>query len=239
MDEDAAAGGARLWRIGELADATGVTVRALHHYERLGLVCPSTRTSGGHRLYDEQSVRALYRVRALRDLGLSLTEVGDVLGSAGTRLSDLLIEHLGRVDDQIEQLEELRERLRTARRQVDDVAGAEGLLAIIEAMNRVSGHAAKRGSGTRATAVSAESEVRWRRAGQELRCLMDAGVRPSDRRVTAVAARIAEDIRSFAADDPAVLAALAHLRRAGAEFELAGWDRTLLLYLDRALAPVD
>jgi DNA-binding transcriptional MerR regulator len=234
-----AAGGGRLWRIGELADATGLTVRTLHHYERLGLVNPATRTSGGHRLYGEHDVRGLYRVRALRDLGLSLTEIRDVLGSADTRLVDLLTEHMGRVEEQIERLEELRERLQAARRQVDDVVGAEELLATIEAMTRVSGHAAKRRSGPWTASGSADPEMRWRRAGQELRCLMDAGVRPSDPRVSAVAARIDEDIRSFAADDPAILDALAHLRRTGAEIELAGWDRPLLEYLDRALAPGD
>jgi hypothetical protein len=36
----------RIWRIGEVATATGLTVRALHHYDQIGLVVPSARTSG-------------------------------------------------------------------------------------------------------------------------------------------------------------------------------------------------
>ncbi|MGI8880163.1 MAG: MerR family DNA-binding transcriptional regulator [Jatrophihabitans sp.] len=39
----------RMWRVGELAAATGLTVRALHYYDQLGLVEPSRRTAGGHR----------------------------------------------------------------------------------------------------------------------------------------------------------------------------------------------
>lgn len=51
------------WRVGDLARATGVTVRTLHHYEHLGLLHESARSSGGHRLYDEQDLQRLYRVR--------------------------------------------------------------------------------------------------------------------------------------------------------------------------------
>jgi DNA-binding transcriptional MerR regulator len=227
------------WRIGELADATGVTVRTLHHYENRGLMRSPARTVGGHRLYGEDDVRRLYRIRALRDLGLSLTEVGEVLGSAEPRLADLLSEQVARVEDQIARLEELRERLRAARQQLDDVMGAEALLTTIEAMTRVSQHAARRRTGPSTASERAETEARWRRAGDELRCLMDAGCQPSDGRVRELAARIDEEIRAYAADNPAVLTALAHLRRTGAEFELAGWDRPLLEYLDRAITPAD
>jgi DNA-binding transcriptional MerR regulator len=66
----------RRWKVGELARATGLTVRALHHYDELGLLVPSERTQAGHRLYGEDDVRRLYRVVALRHLGLPLSERG-------------------------------------------------------------------------------------------------------------------------------------------------------------------
>jgi len=69
----------RRWKVGELAEATGLTVRALHHYDEVGLLVPSERTSAGHRLYDEQDVRRLYRVLALRELGLGLDEIASLL----------------------------------------------------------------------------------------------------------------------------------------------------------------
>lgn len=59
----------RRWTVGELAQATGLTVRALHHYDAIGLVRPSSRTSVGQRRYTEQDLRRLYRVRALSALG--------------------------------------------------------------------------------------------------------------------------------------------------------------------------
>jgi len=39
------------WKVGALARATGLTVRALHHYDSIGLLSPSLRTAAGHRLY--------------------------------------------------------------------------------------------------------------------------------------------------------------------------------------------
>jgi DNA-binding transcriptional MerR regulator len=59
-----------------LADATGLTVRTLHHYEQVGLLSASGRTEGGHRLYDEAAVEQLYRIRLLRRPGLSLDDIG-------------------------------------------------------------------------------------------------------------------------------------------------------------------
>jgi DNA-binding transcriptional MerR regulator len=84
----------RRWSIGELARASGVTVRTLHHYDRIGLVSPGERTPAGHRRYVEADVRRLYRVRTLCGMGLSLDEVSVVLRNAGDDLDSLR----GRVD---------------------------------------------------------------------------------------------------------------------------------------------
>lgn len=59
----------KVWRVGQLAASTGLTVRALHHYDHLGLVRPSARTASGYRLYEEADVARLYQVLALRQLG--------------------------------------------------------------------------------------------------------------------------------------------------------------------------
>ncbi|MFD0476938.1 MerR family DNA-binding transcriptional regulator [Nonomuraea thailandensis] len=55
--------GERRWSIGELAKASGVTIRTLYHYEEIGLVPASERTPSGHRRYTEADLRRLYRVR--------------------------------------------------------------------------------------------------------------------------------------------------------------------------------
>ncbi|MEU1980793.1 MerR family transcriptional regulator [Nocardia sp. NPDC019395] len=72
----------RVWKVGELAAEAGLTVRTLHHYDRIGLVHPAERTGTGHRLYTASDVQRLYQVLALRQLGLGLDRIADVL--AGT-----------------------------------------------------------------------------------------------------------------------------------------------------------
>ena len=46
-----------VWKVGELAEQTGVSVRTLHYYDEIGLLSPSQRTGSGHRLYDAADLR--------------------------------------------------------------------------------------------------------------------------------------------------------------------------------------
>ena len=75
-------GTGRMWKVGELAAEAGLTVRTLHHYDRIGLVHPAERSSTGHRLYTASDVERLYQVLALRQLGLGLDQIADVLAGA-------------------------------------------------------------------------------------------------------------------------------------------------------------
>jgi cob(I)alamin adenosyltransferase len=102
----------RLWSIGELAEAAGVTVRALHHYDHLALLAPSERSEGGHRRYSEADVARLYRILALRDLGFGLEEIASLLsGDEATAPAEVTRLHLERVTGQLEQAARLRQRL--------------------------------------------------------------------------------------------------------------------------------
>jgi len=69
----------RLLQVGELAERGGKTVRAIHHYEELGLLRPVARSKGGYRLFSEESLVRIRWVGMLQDLGLSLSEVRDWL----------------------------------------------------------------------------------------------------------------------------------------------------------------
>jgi DNA-binding transcriptional MerR regulator len=59
-------------KVGELAEATGLTVRTLHYYEQIGLLSASGRSAGGHRLYSGDDVSRRYRICLLRRLGFPL-----------------------------------------------------------------------------------------------------------------------------------------------------------------------
>lgn len=63
----------------EVSRLTGVSVRALHHYHAIGLLKPARVTEAGYRLYDEAALERLYMILVLRELGLSLQEIGSIL----------------------------------------------------------------------------------------------------------------------------------------------------------------
>jgi DNA-binding transcriptional MerR regulator len=70
---------ARTYKVGEVAALTSVTVRTLHHYDRIGLLRPSGHTEGGHRVYAEADLLTLQQVLTLRYLGFSLAQIGELL----------------------------------------------------------------------------------------------------------------------------------------------------------------
>ncbi|MCC2333795.1 HEAT repeat domain-containing protein [Cellulomonas wangsupingiae] len=65
--------------IGEVSARSGISVRMLRHYDKVGLVSPTGRTHGGYRQYADADVRRLFQVEGLRSLGLSLQQVAHVL----------------------------------------------------------------------------------------------------------------------------------------------------------------
>ncbi|MER7799196.1 MerR family transcriptional regulator [Streptomyces parvulus] len=80
-------------RIGELADAVGVTTRTVRHYHHQGLLPEPERLANGYRSYTLRHVVVLARVRRLTELGLGLAEVRDVLADeAGKELAEVLAE---------------------------------------------------------------------------------------------------------------------------------------------------
>ncbi|WFP48908.1 MerR family transcriptional regulator [Methylomonas sp. EFPC3] len=68
-----------LLKVGELAKRCGLTVRTLHHYDSIGLLKPSARSDTGYRLYQRGDIARLHQIQALRQFGLSLAEIGDIL----------------------------------------------------------------------------------------------------------------------------------------------------------------
>ena len=124
----------RSWRIGELAGRTGLTVRALHHYDAIGLLRPSQRSDAGHRLYGEDDVRRVYQIVALRQLGLSLGEVARVL-AGGVDVRAILRAQLDALVRRIEFHERLRARVEQLLVALDgEKPAADRFLDVLEVM---------------------------------------------------------------------------------------------------------
>ncbi|MFV0136296.1 MerR family transcriptional regulator [Streptomyces sp. HMX87] len=100
-------------RIGELADAVGVTTRTVRHYHHLGLLPEPERLANGYRTYTLRHVVVLARTRRLTELGLGLAEVRDVLADeAGKDLAEVLEELDADLARQEAAIRERRVRLR-------------------------------------------------------------------------------------------------------------------------------
>lgn len=71
----------KLLKVGDLARSSGKTVRAIHHYEDMGLLRPHGRSKGRYRLYDDQALVRVRWIGKLHDLGFSLAEIKLVVAS--------------------------------------------------------------------------------------------------------------------------------------------------------------
>ena len=93
----------------EVSKLTGVSVRALHHYDQLGLLKPAEVTEAGYRLYDEDSLTRLQSILLFRELQFPLKDIGAILDSPTfdrnraldqqIRLLELKKEHLDNLID--------------------------------------------------------------------------------------------------------------------------------------------
>ena len=71
--------GAPPWRVGVLARETGLTVRTLHHYHAIGLLVPSQRTTGAHRLYASDDIARLQQIQSLRSMRVPIVDIARLL----------------------------------------------------------------------------------------------------------------------------------------------------------------
>lgn len=148
-------------RIREFAALTRVTVRALHHYDRIGLLQPH-RTGKGYRLYGKRELERLEQIVALRFIGVPLKEMGKLL--KGSALEEALprqravLEQKRRMLDEAIRAIEMAERSLEARRGVDTVI----LTNIIEviAMQNDSSWTEKYYSSAAQTAIK-EGQAAW------------------------------------------------------------------------------
>jgi len=101
----------------EFAKRAGVTIRALHHYDRLGLLKPSGRTAAGYRVYSEGDFARLEQIVALKFIGFPLSQILELLHRNDTDLCAALRQqrqilaekrdHLNRAVQAIERAEKI------------------------------------------------------------------------------------------------------------------------------------
>ena len=197
---------APVWKIGELAARTGLTVRTLHHYDEIGLLS-AQRSEGGHRVYDETSVQRLYRIVSLRSLGFPLDAIAQALDSDGFDPRAAVEDHLRRLEAQIEQERRLQRLLRALleRLDVDDFLTTIEELTMRERYytpDQLEQLEQRRQALGEETIRDVERE--WDEIFATLRSAMESGTDPADPELRPLAARGRELVAMFTGGDPGI-----------------------------------
>jgi DNA-binding transcriptional MerR regulator len=77
-------------KIGEFAKRSGVTVKTLLHYDKIGLLKPSEKTEAGYRIYCEEDFLKLQQITTLKFIGLPLNEISHILYESGENLENMI-----------------------------------------------------------------------------------------------------------------------------------------------------
>lgn len=99
-------------KVGELAKRCGLSIRALHHYDAIGLLSPSARTEGGARIYGTQDFRRLHRIQVLKQIGYSLENIRCALDDATVDPQEVINQQARLLDAQAEQARALSGKLK-------------------------------------------------------------------------------------------------------------------------------
>ena len=123
-------------RIGEVANAVGLSLRTIRHYEDVDLVPPSGRSGGGFRLYTDDDIERLRLIKHMKPLDFSLEEMRELLGALdrlaegveGTRrrqLLDRVAMYAASADARCEKLREQLHLAETMARMLRQEAGRQ------------------------------------------------------------------------------------------------------------------
>jgi DNA-binding transcriptional MerR regulator len=101
-----------LLHIHKVSEMTGVTVRTLRHYDQIGLLQSTSKTEGGHRLYNNGDLKKLQQIQFMKKIGFRLNEIKNMLNSSDWDWSDSLRNQLSYVKQEHENLNKMESALR-------------------------------------------------------------------------------------------------------------------------------
>ena len=211
--------GGTLYQAHEFARRSGVTVRTLHHYDRLGLLKPSRYTQAGYRLYSERDLARLQQIVTLKFIGLSLKEIKGILSQKSFDLATALRAQREIITEKRRQLGlavkaiEKAEKVMVPNREPD----WETFKKIIEVINMQSNmewtkkyysdeareEVAKR-AGTIPPEVIEQGQRDWAALIKEVESAVAGGEDPASAKSQALAGRWVSLIRGFTGGNPAI-----------------------------------
>jgi DNA-binding transcriptional MerR regulator len=236
--------------VSQIARHTGLTVRALHHYEKCGLLQPAQRSAAGYRLYGEVELRRLQHVVPLKTLGLPLNEIRAGLDNDAPSLAEALTRQVHRLRESIAHQRDLLRRLEVLAQRADlgETIDAETLLPSIEASTIMEKYPSteqldliKQRSEHLGPERIRAVEQTWPHAIAGMQAAMQLDKDPSSAEVRPLALKWRSFVREFTGGNAGIHNSLNTMFRdeAPAMQASAGIDPTLMTYASRAIAALD
>ncbi len=213
----------RTYQPHEFAKRAGVTIRALHHYDRLGLLKPSGRTAAGYRLYTDRDLVRLEQIVTLKFIGFPLSQIRDVLhrkdldAAAMLRQQRRIVaekrEHLDRAIKAIERAEQV-----LASGEQADWEPFRKIIEVIQMQTRknwmkkyYSEEQLENLRSRWSPEVQAESERGWKELARDVEAAIARGESPDSETGHKVAERRQKLLDLFTGGDPGIAANLQKL----------------------------
>jgi DNA-binding transcriptional MerR regulator len=212
-----------LFQAREFAKLTGVTVRTLHHYDRLGLLKPSRYTRAGYRLYSEQDFARLEQIVALKFIGFSLKQIRDILKRDSVDLATALRRQRQAIEEKRNRLDLAVQAIQRAEYVIgtNNEPGWETFVKIIEVINMQSNmdwskkyysDAAQREIEKRAATIPRDvieqAQRDWMVLIKEVDAAVAEGEDPASAKAQALAARWSELLKGFTGGNTEIQAGL-------------------------------
>ncbi len=202
-----------MWKVGELAQKVGVTVRALHHYDAIGLLKPSGRSASGYRLYNASDAERLGHIVLLKRLGLGLDEVAAAIDGGPGVLEGTIGKHIERLQDRIVSQQAALARLRALQRQIQQ--GQRRLECVMEAVEMIEKYYTQEQLDAleqrrQAMGQDAIEDVQrqWEVLFEDFKAAMGAAAAPDDPHVQGLARRARELVAMFTGGDAGISGSL-------------------------------
>ena len=208
-----------MYRVSEFAEKAGITVRTLHHYDRLGLLKPSSRTTAGYRLYGDRDFARLQQIVTLKFIGLPLKQIKDLLDRSDLDLKStlrmqrrLLLDKRLQVEAAIQAIEEAERSLKSGA--APDLAALKKIIEVMERQNSMEwakkyySEEAQSKIAERARTwtpeLQAKAEQDWKTLISDVESAIAGKVDPAAPEALVLAQRWSELIRSFTGGDSGI-----------------------------------
>lgn len=229
-------------KVNELAKRTGISIRALHHYDHIGLLRPSRRSEKGFRLYSQDDVIRLHRIQTLKQLGCSLSDIMAILSNNKTSSLEIITRQIDSLDKKIQHAKALRNRLSHLKEKL--VQGNDpdqtDWLAILEMMNMYEKHFSKdeiRLLRSRWEKADRDMDAAWKEAILAVQEALDAGEKPTSAMARELGRRWVELLKETTGNDPVLVRKLKLVHEEESRLrELSGCTTDMMHWISRAIA---